>query len=56
MAYVTTTINDETLILLSKEETAMLKRKLTGQQMTQAESQLKELLMRQLIAEARRVR
>ena len=50
MAFVTRTINDETLILLSDAETAMLKRKLTGQQMTQAEAQLKELLVAQLIA------
>ncbi len=54
MAFVTRTIDGETLILLSDAETAMLKRKLTGQQMTQAEAQLKELLVRDLIAVAGR--
>lgn len=54
MAYVTRTIDGQTMILLSDAETAMVKRKLTGQQLTMAEAQLKELLVAQLITVAGR--
>jgi hypothetical protein len=50
MAFVTRTINDETLLLLSDAETSMLKRKLTGQQLNQEEVMLRELLVSQLLS------
>jgi hypothetical protein len=54
MAFATKTIDGDTMLILSDAETAMLKHKLTGQQMTQVEARLKELLKTQLIALAGR--